>query len=537
MLPNVQGGNMTATSPDATVLNRLLAANQRCTAELLLGRTEIQATLVPTPPYIILACLEIFERQPDILRAIEAAVDPAELGREVRAAGHNKDRPVGGIDMLNIWALTSLYLWGREFGIRLGLWTPGDRAADVAYTLDFTRRVCQGYRDDDAFVAFEDIAGHNRCLDAPTLAAFTDALEPLDEEGLAAFKRLNGTLFLYTFLDSMECRKSTFDSGPYPSPFSEDEVVIVRDYYAMGPDIYPWSRVAGGVPYHSVTLAFAVRNTKVTMTPWATPAFSPEQYLDNITRAAVFSRDSGSWAAIPLAQTTAVADAVHDAHLALYREVAGWDLPTKLLSGATFYFFEGCLAWAHEAGLGDKVDWSLSPQAPERLALLSEDVVMKLFGGLVMGYTPIDAAGPVEFTLPAAAPAEGQAAGDTAGAAALAIPELITGAATFRAPTVRGELVRVSTPEDVLDLLDDPDRVPSLVLLVGEPGATFLSPLLDLGPAAVVCTAGTPQSHLGIVTREFNIPAVMGAPAVAALEDGTAVEVSTDGGQGVVTPL
>ncbi|MEW6471237.1 MAG: PEP-utilizing enzyme [Actinomycetota bacterium] len=526
---------MTAIAPDATVLNPLLAANQRCTAELLLGRTEIQATLVPTPPYIILACLEIFERQPEVLRMIESAVDPAELGRAVRAAGHQKDRPVGGIDLLNIWALTGLYLWGREFGIGLGLWKPGDRVADVAYTLDFTRRVCQGYRDDGAFVSFEDIGGHNRCLDAATLSAFTDALEPLDDEGPAAFKRLNGTLFLYTFLDSMECRKNTFDSGPYPSPYSDDEAVIVRDYYAMGPDIYPWSRVAGGVPYHSVTLAFAVRNTEVTMTPWATPAFSPEQYLDNITRAAVFSRDSGTWAAIPLAETAAVADAVHDAHLTLYREVAGWDLPTKLLSGATFYFFEGCLSWAHEAGLGDKVDWSLSPQAAERLALLSEEVVMKLFGGLVMGYTPVDAAGPLEFTLPAAPPAdvEAGAPGDH-GPGAGGPADVITGSPTFRAPTVRGELVRVSSPEDVLNLLDDPERVRGLVLLVGEPGATFLSPLFDLGPAAVVCTAGTPLSHLGIVTREFNIPAVMGAPAAAALADGTAVEISTDSGAGLV---
>jgi phosphohistidine swiveling domain-containing protein len=150
-----------------------------------------------------------------------------------------------------------------------------------------------------------------------------------------------------------------------------------------------------------------------------------------------------------------------------------------------------------------------------------------------MSYTPIDAAGPSEFTLPAAPPADGQAAGDTAAAAAAGG---ITGAATFPA-AARGELVRVSTPEDVLDLLDDPDRVPGLVLLVGEPGATFLSPLFALGPAAVVCTAGTPQSHLGIVTREFGIPAVMGAPAAAALAEGTAIEVSTDGGRGIVTPL
>jgi phosphoenolpyruvate-protein kinase (PTS system EI component) len=54
---------------------------------------------------------------------------------------------------------------------------------------------------------------------------------------------------------------------------------------------------------------------------------------------------------------------------------------------------------------------------------------------------------------------------------------------------------------------------------------------------AIAPDAGTPQSHLGIVTREFGIPVIMGAPAAAALAEGTAVEVSTDGGQGIVTPL
>ncbi len=37
-----------------------------------------------TPPSIILACLDIFERQPDILRAGEARVALEELGRRVR---------------------------------------------------------------------------------------------------------------------------------------------------------------------------------------------------------------------------------------------------------------------------------------------------------------------------------------------------------------------------------------------------------------------------------------------------------------------
>ena len=103
-----------------------------------------------------------------------------------------------------------------------------------------------------------------------------------------------------------------------------------------------------------------------------------------------------------------------------------------------------------------------------------------------------------------------------------------TGTPTFAAGRVEGEIVHITSPVEVLDLLDDPERVTRLVLLIDEPGATFLSPLLLGGPRAVVCTAGTPKSHLGIVTREFDIPCVMGVELSAPLADGTQVEIRFD---------
>jgi phosphohistidine swiveling domain-containing protein len=103
-----------------------------------------------------------------------------------------------------------------------------------------------------------------------------------------------------------------------------------------------------------------------------------------------------------------------------------------------------------------------------------------------------------------------------------------TGTPTFATGRVEGEIVHITSPVEVLDLLDDTDRIAGLVLLIDEPGATFLSPLLLAGPRAVVCTAGTPKSHLGIVTREFDIPCVMGVELNAPLPDGTHVEIRFD---------
>ena len=49
-----------------------------------------------------------------------------------------------------------------------------------------------------------------------------------------------------------------------------------------------------------------------------------------------------------------------------------------------------------------------------------------------------------------------------------------------------------------------------VVACVADAGATFLAPIFD-ELAAIVCLSGTPQSHIGIVSREYQVPCVMSA--------------------------
>jgi phosphoenolpyruvate-protein kinase (PTS system EI component) len=53
-----------------------------------------------------------------------------------------------------------------------------------------------------------------------------------------------------------------------------------------------------------------------------------------------------------------------------------------------------------------------------------------------------------------------------------------------------------------------------------------------------VCLSGTPQSHIGIVSREYQVPCVMGAEIVGSEPaDGDAVEVDCSGATGIVRPV
>src|SRR6185503_17179638 len=97
---------------------------------------------------------------------------------------------------------------------------------------------------------------------------------------------------------------------------------------------------------------------------------------------------------------------------------------------------------------------------------------------------------------------------------------------------VQGTWRALHSPDDVLTLMDP--SADGVVACVAVAGATFLAPIFD-ELTAVVCLSGTPQSHIGIVSREYQVPCVMGAALVGPEPaDGDPVEVDCSGTDGVV---
>ncbi|MGQ0826135.1 MAG: PEP-utilizing enzyme [Actinomycetota bacterium] len=110
--------------------------------------------------------------------------------------------------------------------------------------------------------------------------------------------------------------------------------------------------------------------------------------------------------------------------------------------------------------------------------------------------------------------------------------EIGQGTRVFAAPPVRGTWRRLTSPDDVLELMDT--SAEGVVACVADAGATFLAPIFD-ELAAVVCLSGTPLSHIGIVSREYQVPCVMSFDGNAdEPADGETVEVDCSGAAGVV---
>ena len=85
--------------------------------------------------------------------------------------------------------------------------------------------------------------------------------------------------------------------------------------------------------------------------------------------------------------------------------------------------------------------------------------------------------------------------------------EIGRGAKVFDAAPVRGRFLPMEGPDDVLALMDT--GADGVVALVRDAGATFLAPIYH-ELTAIICTSGTLRSHIGIVSREFQVPCVMG---------------------------
>jgi signal transduction protein with GAF and PtsI domain len=111
------------------------------------------------------------------------------------------------------------------------------------------------------------------------------------------------------------------------------------------------------------------------------------------------------------------------------------------------------------------------------------------------------------------------------------VTDIGVGTRVFDAGPVQGVWRRLTSPDDVLELMDT--SAEGVVACVADAGATFLAPIFD-ELTAVVCLSGTPLSHIGIVSREYQVPCIMAATLSSEPADGDEVEVDCSAEPGVV---
>lgn len=104
-----------------------------------------------------------------------------------------------------------------------------------------------------------------------------------------------------------------------------------------------------------------------------------------------------------------------------------------------------------------------------------------------------------------------------------------TGIKTFNSDTGAGGQIRfLDSPDEVLDFIDSEDVQNTVVISRGGT-TTFMSPVLTAGVAGLITLQGAPESHLGILSREFGIPCVMSTRFTEGVQTSRGETIPADG--------
>jgi hypothetical protein len=329
--------------------NELIAYHAQISGKMTAERTALESALIPVSAYIVTAAAEAFLRQPEMVAAIDTACPAEQLG----ALGR---RPGSQINAVYLWSVANIYLVGRKFMTMFGL-APDE--VDPTYTmLDFWERAALAYRGD----------GHRQAWDAgfvlnpypqPIIDALLAGTRPVaNEEERRRIKRWNATVMSYLFLLYFDTRVGTGDSGPYPLPGGR--VLLVRDFYRLGPSDFWWSDASAGMPYQYLTAALVLDGVDLKVNDWGTSITDPEDYLDHLVGFGLFTTDTpdGSLRAIDRTEIDPILDEVRSAQKRLYRAIAAMSRDEKIACGAYVYFtFPRPLAVA--SGVDTVLDWTV----------------------------------------------------------------------------------------------------------------------------------------------------------------------------------
>ena len=329
--------------------NALIAYHSEISGRMTAERTALESALIPVSAYIVTAAAEAFGRHPEMIAAIDAALPAGEIGAMGR-------RPGSQINAVYLWSVANIYLTGRKFLTTFNL---AEDTVEPTWTmLDFWERAALGYRAD----------GHSQAWDAgfvlhpydqATIDTLLGGTRPVvDDEERQRIKRWNATVMSYLFLLYFDTRVGTGDSGPYPLP--DGRILLVRDFYRLGPSDFAWSDVAAGMPYSYLTAALVLDGVALKVNDWGTSITDPEDYLDHLVGFGLFTTDGADRGLQPVdaGDLDSILDEVRATQKRLYRSIAAMTRDEKIACGAYVYFtFPRPLAEA--AGVADALDWSV----------------------------------------------------------------------------------------------------------------------------------------------------------------------------------
>lgn len=373
------------------------AFHWQCTA-----RTVQESKLFPVNPYIAMSYLNAWYRYPSLLRKLEQTMTAEELGDRAREVSSASGIIQNGI-------IPQFYLGGRQILIDMGMLKPTDALDDVAYVLDFTKRLNLSYHRHHAHILPSDAGHRAQVLPERVVQVFhADAfgVKPGDRLHTAAGRFL-AQLSQYAFLSHCECRLGINNSGPYK--IGESGEMLVRDVVDLAEGDYPWlDGVASEVAFNNYTMPVILKDTHFSIVDdWASFEATPSYSHDNVTAIGLYTSDYLSDGYVPVAmdnpatladflehEREVLAKATSD----LWNVMAGWTREQLVDSGLLVYYAVPKDLF-HIAGIYDQSDWMLIEDRAQRFKPLMNDEYGRDLIAELVGYISLTSQQGNDYTM------------------------------------------------------------------------------------------------------------------------------------------
>jgi phosphoenolpyruvate-protein kinase (PTS system EI component) len=93
---------------------------------------------------------------------------------------------------------------------------------------------------------------------------------------------------------------------------------------------------------------------------------------------------------------------------------------------------------------------------------------------------------------------------------------------------VEGRILFLDSPQEVMAFVTGDDVAETIIISRGGT-TTFMAPALTAGVRGLITLQGAPESHLGILSREFGIPCVMSVSFSEGIETPRGETIPADG--------
>jgi hypothetical protein len=335
----------------------------------ILHRGLLESKIFPVTSYICVSFYNSYDMLYNVLKKVAEKTTPERMGKQSR-------KILSEIQALTINYLTLYYMEGRMGTIFREGGDPNSESEEkrkqTLFILDFWERLSSSYfQNGKHFVAdINELNGRggaaNLALDQTDIDWSMQYIKDVSKDEAAKIRKTMANLEVFSFLDECEARAKLCDHGPYN--INNEETLVFREIshlYDGEKPHFPWSETEAKAPYNNIAFAYRLKNVNAVIDNFATMTTDPMAWGDQITGAALFTREGDTVKPIGLEILDPLFEYATKAQRELYMKFTQWDRKQRLIAGAYAYCY-GYARFTNFVGITDEINWDLTDSTMEK---------------------------------------------------------------------------------------------------------------------------------------------------------------------------